>query len=57
MKSLKFYLTAENVFTLTNYTGQDPEVGVKLNGPFSVVVDNSLTPPTKSLLFGISTQF
>lgn len=57
MKGLSFYVTAENILTLTKYTGQDPEVTTKISGPFSVAVDNSMTPPIKTMTLGISARF
>ena len=57
-KSLSSYLTAENLFTFTNYTGQDPEVS--MNGsqdPFRVLTDNSMTPPTKNFTIGMVVGF
>jgi TonB-linked SusC/RagA family outer membrane protein len=49
MKNLSAYFTAENLFTFTNYTGQDPEVSTRGVDPFRVAVDNSYTPPVKSI--------
>ncbi|MBE9599756.1 SusC/RagA family TonB-linked outer membrane protein [Pedobacter sp. MC2016-24] len=57
LKGLSVYMTAENILTLTKYTGQDPEVTTKISGPFSVAVDNSMTPPIKTVTMGISARF
>ena len=57
LKNASIYTTAENVFTITKYTGQDPEVTTKINGPFSVAMDESMTPPVKTFTMGISAQF
>ncbi|WP_443938982.1 SusC/RagA family TonB-linked outer membrane protein [Pedobacter sp. MW01-1-1] len=56
MKSVGMYVTAENLLTFTKYTGQDPEVPIKLNG-FNTVVDNSTTPPIKTVTFGLTANF
>lgn len=56
-KSLSAYLTAENLYTLTNYTGQDPEVSISSSDPFRMVVDNSMTPPTKNFTIGLVVGF
>jgi TonB-linked SusC/RagA family outer membrane protein len=57
-KNLSAYLTAENMVTFTKYTGQDPEVSMRgSTGPFSVLTDNSTTPPTFMLTFGITGSF
>ena len=55
--ALKPYFTAENLFTWTNYTGQDPEVSLRGADPFRVAVDYSFTPPTKTYTIGITASF
>lgn len=57
LKSFSTYVTAENLFTLTRYTGQDPDVSVRLNNAFSTLIDNSRTPPSQAITLGISTRF
>lgn len=49
---LRVYVTAENLLTLTNYTGYDPEVG---GGVFGV--DKGQYPQARSILGGIQLQF
>lgn len=56
MKSVSLYTTVENILTFTKYTGQDPEVPVKLNGS-NTVVDYSTTPPIKTITFGLTANF
>ncbi len=57
-KSLSAYLTLENLLTFTKYIGQDPEVAPRgVTGPFTVVTDNSTTPPVKSITFGLTASF
>ena len=57
VKSVKFYLTAYNLFTWTKYTGQDPEINLPGGDPFAIAVDYSRTPPAKSLTFGANISF
>jgi len=57
LNSLRLYVTAEGLFTLTRYTGQDPEVGINIKNAYSVVVDNSNTPPTKTVTLGLTVLF
>lgn len=58
IKNLSTYLTAENLMTFTRYTGQDPEVAPRgISGPFTVVTDNSTTPPVFTLTFGVTASF
>jgi hypothetical protein len=56
MKSVSTFLTAENLFTFTRYTGQDPEVPIRLNGT-NTVIDYSTTPPIKTITLGITANF
>ncbi len=49
---LRVYATAENLFTLTKYTGYDPEVG---GGVFGV--DKGQYPQARTFLGGIQVQF
>ncbi len=57
IKNLSGYITVENLFTWTNYTGQDPEVSVRGSDPFRVAVDYSYTPPVKTFTIGITASF
>lgn len=57
IKNLSGYISVENLFTWTNYTGQDPEVTVRGSDPFRVAVDYSYTPPVKTFTIGITASF
>ena len=57
IKNLSFYITTENLFTRTNYTGQDPEVSQRGSDPFRVATDNSMTPPVKTFTLGLTGSF
>jgi len=58
IKSASIYITAENILTFTKYTGQDPEVGNNnVTGPFTVLTDNSTTPPVKAFTLGLTVSF
>jgi TonB-linked SusC/RagA family outer membrane protein len=57
LEDLNCYITADNLFTFTNYKGQDPEVTMKSGDPFAIAVDNSSTPPTKRVTLGFSVRF
>jgi len=56
LEDLRFYLTADNLLTFTNYKGQDPEVSMG-KGAFGIAIDNASTPPTKRFTFGLTTRF
>jgi TonB-linked SusC/RagA family outer membrane protein len=57
IKTVKFYLTAYNLFTWTNYSGQDPEINLPGGDPYAVAVDFSRTPPAKSFTLGANISF
>ena len=43
IQGLRFYVSAVNLFTITKYTGLDPE--------------NDILPPARQFLFGINASF
>ncbi|WP_163408528.1 SusC/RagA family TonB-linked outer membrane protein [Flavobacterium ajazii] len=57
MDEIRTYITADNLYTWTNYRGQDPEVSMKAGDPFGIAIDNSRTPPTSRVSIGITTRF
>ncbi|GGK45928.1 MULTISPECIES: SusC/RagA family TonB-linked outer membrane protein [Flavobacteriaceae] len=50
----RVYLTGQNLFTFTNYSGLDPEVGGSI---LSRGIDRSLYPKYKSVILGVQLQF
>lgn len=55
LKSGSIYLTGQNLYTWTKYTGQDPDVtSVGSSNPFSYAQDGSLTPPSKTFTMGLT---
>lgn len=56
VKDLKVYGTAYNLFTITNYSGQDPDVS-QPSSPSSLPKDSSKTPPGKRVMLGINVTF
>lgn len=56
MKGTNIYLTGQNLFLITNYTGFDPEVNVdrSLNGVPSLGIDYAPYPSARTILFGIN---
>ncbi len=57
MKSLSAYFTVDNIFTLTKYTGQDPEITSRGADPFRVAIDYSMTPPSRTFTIGVQAGF
>jgi hypothetical protein len=49
---VRFYVTGENLFTFTKYTGYDPEIG---GGVFGI--DKGVYPQARTFLFGANLQF
>ena len=56
INSANMFLTGYDLFTWTNYTGQDPEVTLPSNVT-SIAVDNAQTPRSKRLSCGITINF
>lgn len=52
LQKLRLYVTAENLFTLTKYSGFDPEIGGNVFG-----IDRGYYPQSRSFLFGANLQF
>jgi len=55
IKGLQAYVTGQNLFTITNYSGIDP--AVNSIGDDILKIDYSSYPMTRSFLFGINVQF
>jgi hypothetical protein len=49
MTKARIYITGENLFTFTEYTGYDPEIG---GG-----IDKGYYPQAKTLMMGLNLQF
>jgi TonB-dependent starch-binding outer membrane protein SusC len=53
--TLRFYVSAENLFTLTKYTGADPEIGALSS--FNIGIDRGIYPQARIFRFGTSLSF
>jgi TonB-linked SusC/RagA family outer membrane protein len=51
----RFYVSAENLYTLTNYTGADPEIGAMSS--FDIGIDRGVYPQARTIRFGTSLTF
>ncbi len=51
-QKVRFYLTGENLLTLTKYTGYDPEIGGNILG-----IDRGYYPQARTFMFGAQVQF
>jgi TonB-dependent starch-binding outer membrane protein SusC len=54
---LRLYVSASNVFILTNYSGFDPEVSARRNSSLTPSLDYSAYPKSRQLLFGLNLTF
>lgn len=63
MQRLRFYVSAQNLFTITKYTGFDPEIGLNsLNGGdatrnLQIGVDRGAYPQPRTFLIGVNATF
>ena len=57
ISSLRIYGTAYNVYTVTGYSGYDPDVNRYPNGGLTPGVDWSAYPRTRSYIFGVNLTF
>lgn len=55
-KTGRVYLSAQNLYTWTNYSGYDPEVSVR-NSALTPGFDYSAYPRARTITFGINTTF
>ena len=56
LKSGNMSFTMNSIYVWTNYTGQDPEVGLS-GTPYQIAKDNARTPRTKDFTFNLSLSF
>ncbi len=54
LSQLSLYVSANNLFCLTKYSGADPEVGY---GQLGIVTDGAKTPRARSFTGGVTVQF
>jgi TonB-linked SusC/RagA family outer membrane protein len=54
---LRFYVTGYNLWTLTNYSGYDPEVDTRRSTPLTPGVDYSAYPRSQSVIAGVNLTF
>ena len=57
IRTLDLAVTMRRIFTLTRYTGQDPEISPNIDDPFWFGTDNARTPPPKAYTFSMAIGF
>ncbi|MCW3106113.1 MAG: SusC/RagA family TonB-linked outer membrane protein, partial [Segetibacter sp.] len=55
--SARVYISANNLFTITKYTGFDPEVNTFAGSNTAIGIDNLVYPQARSILGGIQVTF
>jgi len=56
LSALRVYLSGQNLWTLTDYSGYDPEVG-STGGVLDVGVDRGFYPQARSFIMGLNLKF
>ena len=54
LTNLRFYVSAQNPFTFTNYSGFDPEISTNGNSNGSPSVDRNSAPMARTFSFGLN---
>lgn len=54
IENFRIYGTVNNLYTLTNYSGYDPEVNTRRNSPLTPGVDYSAYPRSRSFIVGVN---
>ena len=57
MEKLRLYVNAQNLFTVTNYSGYDPEIGSFNQDPLRQNIDMGRYPTPRVFTFGIDVDF
>ena len=56
--ALRLYVTAQNLFVLTDYTGLDPEIGNRAgSGLPELGIDRDIFPRARTFIFGGNLEF
>ncbi len=57
VSNVRVYLSGQNLYTLSNYSGYDPEIGSFNQNPLINGVDNGRFPVSRSFTFGANVNF
>lgn len=57
LRSLRVYVTAQNLFTITGYSGYNPEVNSQGQSNLQMGVDYNAYPTARSFVFGVNIGF
>ncbi|MFT3933014.1 MAG: TonB-dependent receptor [Chitinophagaceae bacterium] len=54
LTKVRIYFSTQNLFTITKYTGLDPEIGIQGGNPIFNGVDNGVYPSSRFFTFGLN---
>ncbi|MNR26407.1 TonB dependent receptor [compost metagenome] len=54
LNGLRLFAAVDNAFTLTNYSGFDPEIGA--SSPLSLGIDRGVYPQARTFRFGVNVK-
>lgn len=57
LQTASFSVSARKLYTFTNYSGQDPEVGQNASDPFWIGADYANTPPPRMVTLSVAVGF
>ena len=57
ISKLRFYVSLNNIWTITDYSGLDPEIGSNNGNPLDLGIDRGFYPQPKSFLAGFQVTF
>ncbi|MCA0381473.1 MAG: hypothetical protein LCH58_04885 [Bacteroidetes bacterium] len=57
ISTLRVFGTVNNLATLTNYTGYDPDVTARRSDPLTPGVDFAAYPRSRTWVFGVNVTF
>ena len=57
LSNARVYVSAQNLFTITDYSGYDPEVGSFAQDPLLNGIDNGRYPTSRAVTVGLSANF
>ncbi len=59
LSNMRFSITGQNLFVITGYSGQDPEVSISkpINGVPSIGIDYTAYPRARTVTFGLNATF
>ncbi|MBC7888026.1 MAG: TonB-dependent receptor [Ferruginibacter sp.] len=57
LSRLRAYISTQNLFTITKYSGLDPEIGIQGSNPIFNGVDNGIYPSSRFFTIGLNVTF